>query len=261
MLSEMREFPKVPLSAVLITLNAETYLDAVLSALSFCDEILILDSGSTDGSREIAQKFGARWECREFSGYGPQKRAAVALARHDWILSLDADEVLEEDCAEAIAGLDWNAMDPRDCWRIRRRPFVGKREIRHGHWVPDRVVRLFSRTHHNFSPDLVHESVHPKGKVHDLPGAMRHFSYESPADLFRLDYARLKAEQIHQQGRRPPGAFRLAIRADWAFFHSLIIRRGILDGPVGVLIALSAAFNATMGFVLAHEAALRKDED
>lgn len=249
----MKENRKAPISAVLITLNAEKHLDAVLTALEFCEEILILDSGSTDKTQEIAAEHGARWETRSFDGYGPQKRAAVALARFDWVLAIDADEVLDETCAGAISALDWTAINPQACWRIRRRPFVGRQEIRHGHWVPDRVVRLFYRTHNNFSTDIVHESVHPEGPVHDLPGAMRHFSYAGPAELFRSDHHRLKAEQYRRRGRRLPGVFRLAIRADWAFFHSLIIRRGILDGPIGVLIAISAALNATLGLVLARE--------
>lgn len=242
---------RIPISAVLITLDAEKHLDQVLGALALCDEILVLDSGSKDRTREIALAHGARFEHRDFDGYGPQKRTAVALARHDWILSVDADEILDESCLSAIAAIDWDRADPHMAFRILRRPFVGSKEIRHGHWVPDRVVRLFNRRHNGFSADIVHESVHPTGPVRKLPGSMRHYSYSSPAELFRSDYSLLKAQKCREERPSLPGAFRLALRADWAFFHSLIIRRGILDGPIGVLIAISAALNSTLALALA----------
>jgi len=244
---------KLPLSAIVITLNAERYLGEVLDALGLCSEILVVDSGSTDSTESIAREHGVRWEQREFSGYGPQKRAATAMARHDWILSIDADEILDEECIRAIRTIDFPSVSPSTCWSIRRRPFIGRREIRHGHWVPDRVVRLFHRKHHGFSNDIVHESVHPTGRVIELPGAMRHYSYASLDELFRAEHHLLKAAQYRNRRRRIPGAFHLALRADWAFFHSLILRRGLLDGRAGVLVALSAALNATLGLALAAE--------
>ena len=95
-----------PVSAVLITLNAERRLDAVLRPLEFCEEILILDSGSTDLTREIAETHGAVWRHHDFDGYGPQKRRAVEMAANDWVLSVDADEILEPETAAAIAVID-----------------------------------------------------------------------------------------------------------------------------------------------------------
>ena len=247
------ERSSIPVSVVLITLDAQRRLEDVLRPLSVFDEIVILDSGSTDRTREIAEDFGVAWHEHSFDGYGPQKRRAVALARHDWILSVDADEVVTPETVEAIAARDWPSENPRACWAIRRRPFVGDREIRHGHWVPDPVVRLFNRRVHNFSPAPVHESVHPTGPVRTLPGALLHYSYDDPAALFRTDYHRLKAAEYRRTGRRTPGAVNLSIRAGWAFFHSLVLKRGVLDGPVGVVIALSAAVNAVLGLALAAE--------
>ncbi len=108
-----------PLSAVLITLDGERWLDDVLASLTCCDQIVVLDSGSTDATKMIAARHGARWFERAFDGYGSQKRAAVALAEHDWVLSVDADEILEPETARAIAAIDWQAQDPTACWRIR----------------------------------------------------------------------------------------------------------------------------------------------
>lgn len=245
--------PTVPVSVVLITRDAERWLEAVLRPLVICDEVLILDSGSTDRTREIARAFGAVWHEHPFDGYGPQKCRAVELARHDWVLSIDADEVLQRKTAAAIAAVDWAVQDPMMCWRIRRHPFVGGREIRHGHWVPDPVVRLFNRRRHAFSPAPVHESVKPIGPVDTLPGAMAHHSYDDLTGLFRADYHQLKAAEYRRRGRRIPGALNLSARAAWAFFYSLVVKRGFLDGPAGVVIALSGAVNAVLGLALAGE--------
>jgi glycosyltransferase involved in cell wall biosynthesis len=241
-----------PLSAVLITRDAEEHLDRVLEALRCCGEIVVLDSGSTDRTREIALEHGASWYERPFDGYGPQKRHAVVRARFDWILAIDADEVLDDDAGAAVKGVDWARQDPSLCWRLRRRPFVGQREVRFGHWNPDWVVRLFHRGHHDFSGAPIHESVTPSGTVRTLPGSLNHYSYRDLGEIIRMDYHRLKAQRYRDQGRRAAGPV-LAARATWAFSHSYILRRGFLDGPAGVVIALAGAVNAVMGLALAGE--------
>jgi glycosyltransferase involved in cell wall biosynthesis len=241
-----------PVSAVVITKDAETHLDRVLGALDCCDEVVVLDSGSTDGTREIAARLGVSWFERPFDGYGPQKRHAVVRARHDWILAIDADEILDDEARAAIVAIDWPRQDPSLCWRVRRRPFVGRREIRHGHWNPDWVVRIFHRGHHDFSTAPVHESVTPTGVVRTLPGSLLHPSYRDLGEIFRMDYHRLKARGYRDQGRRASGPG-LAARAAWTFFYSYVIRRGFLDGPAGVVIALAGAVNAVMGLALAQE--------
>jgi glycosyltransferase involved in cell wall biosynthesis len=241
---------KIPLSAVLITRDAERHLERVLAALASCAEILILDSGSRDRTREIAAAHGAVWHEHAFEGYGPAKRRAIALARHDWVLSLDADEVLDERAAAALAAVDWGAADPRQCWSLRRRPFIGDREIRHGDWAPDRVVRVFNRRHHEVSADAVHESVRPTGPVRRLDGSLLHFTAADLAAVFRPDYYRLKAEVYRQRGRRA-GAPRLALRAAGAFLRSYLLRAGFLDGSAGVVVAVAAAANAVTGLALA----------
>jgi glycosyltransferase involved in cell wall biosynthesis len=241
-----------PLSAVLITKNAEEYLDRVLGALGCCGEIVVLDSGSTDRTREIALEHGASWYEQPFDGYGPQKRHAVVRAGYDWILAIDADEVLDDEAGAAVTAVDWDRQDPSLCWRLRRRPFVGRREIRFGHWNPDWVVRLFHRGHHAFSSAPIHESVTPTGAVRSLPGSLIHYSYRDLDEIIRMDYHRLKADRYRDQGRRTSGPT-LAARAAWAFFYSYMIRRGFLDGPAGVVIALAGSVNAVMGLALASE--------
>lgn len=243
---------QVPISAVVITRDAEELLDRVLGALRFCSEIVVLDSGSGDRTREIALEHGANWFERTFDGYGSQKRHAVVRASFDWILSIDADEVLDDEAGSALAAMDWHCEDPSQCWRIRRRPHVGTREIRYGHWNPDWVVRLFHRTHHDFSNAPIHESVTPTGAVHTLPGSLAHHSYRDLGEVIRMDYQRLKADRYRRDGRHAGGPT-LAARATWAFFYSYVLRRGFLDGPAGVVVALAGAVNAVMGLAIASE--------
>lgn len=244
--------PTIPVSAVLITKDAEDHFDEVLGSLAIFSEIVVLDSGSTDRTRIIAEKHGARWAEHRFDGYGPQKRRAVALASHDWILSIDADEILDKGAVNGIAAIDWRSADLLTCWRIRRRTFIGEREIRRGHWANERPVRVFNRLVTDFEPVVVHESVRATTRVRDLPGALHHYSYADLSEVIRLDYHRLKAIRYLQAGRSAGGAL-LAIRAAWAGFHSYVLRGGCLEGGAGVVIALSAAVNATMGLAMASE--------
>lgn len=244
-----------PVSAVLITRDAATHLDDVLRPLGVCDEIVIVDSGSTDTTRAIAAAHGVSWHEHPFDGFGAQKRRAVALARHDRILSVDADEVLDDEAAAAIAAIDWVGTPPEACWRIRRRPFVGRREIRHGHWVPDRPVRLFDRRVHGVSDDGVHEGVRATGPIHDLRGSLRHYSYPDLAALFRPEYHRLKAARYRAAGRRASGPL-LVARAAGVFVRSYVIRRGFLDGPAGAVVALAGAVSAVTGLAMASDPAV-----
>lgn len=238
------------ISAVVITKNAEEHLDQVLGALGCCGEIVVLDSGSTDRTREIASKHGSSWHVRQFDGYGSQKRHAVLRASFDWILLVDADEVLDEEAGAAVAAINWARQDPTQCWRIRRRTMIGRREIRYGHWNPDWVVRLFHRRHHDVSNAPIHESVKPTASLRTLPGSMLHYSYRDLSEVIRMDYHRLKAERFRDQGRHARGPA-LAARATWAFLYSYVFRRGFLDGPAGVVVALAGAVNAVMGLALA----------
>lgn len=243
---------RIPVSAVLITKDAEAHLERVLAPLALCAEIVILDSGSTDRTREIALDHGARWCEHSFCGYGPQKRRAVELARHDWILSIDADEVLDREAVDALAAVDWLSVDLLGCWRIQRRTFIGDREIKHGHWVSERPVRVFNRLVTGFTADPVHERVRVTTGVRDFPGSLLHYSYNDLSEVIRLDFHRLKALRYRRDGRRAGGGL-LAIRAMWAGFHSYVIRRGFLEGGAGVVIALAAAVNASMGLAMASE--------
>jgi glycosyltransferase involved in cell wall biosynthesis len=234
-----------PISAVIITRDAERHLAAVLAACDFCAERLILDSGSSDGTEAIAREAGARFERQEFLGYGPQKRRAVELARHDWILSLDADEVLDDTARQAIMGLDLS--DPAACWQFRRRTFIGRREIRHGAWGRDRVLRLFNRTTAAIKPLAVHEEVEAARRPVLLPGSILHASYTSLVDVIArsLRYAPLKAEVMRSRGQRP-AVWSLPGRALAAFCGSYLAAGGWRDGAAGFVIAVARVLDSTL---------------
>ncbi len=237
------------ISAVIIVKDGERHLEAVLAALADCAEVLVLDSGSTDRTVEIARTAGARVEHQAWLGYGPQKNRAAALARHDWILSVDADEVLDATAQQALATLDLS--DPTRCWRLRRRTFVGTRELRHGH-LNDAPVRMFNRTATRFADSAVHESVQPRGPLETLPGSIAHYAFRDAADLIArgAGYARLKADGYRSRGRTTSAPW-LVARAGAGFFKSYVLKAGFLDGTLGVVSALSLAVDATTALAMA----------
>ena len=234
-----------PISAVVITKNAEQQLAAVLASVAFCAERLVLDSGSTDGTVGIARAAGARVEHQEFLGYGPQKRRAVDLARHDWILSLDADEVLDDEARRAVKAAALG--DPAACYALRRRTFVGRREVRHGPWSDDRVLRLFNRRTASFKPLAVHEEVEAARPPILLPGSILHYSYASCSDVLArsLRYAPLKAE-IMRGKRQRTSPLTMPLRGLTAFVKSYVLRGGWRDGAAGFVVALSRVIDSTL---------------
>lgn len=241
-----------PISAVLITLNAERHLDKVLEALHGLDEIVILDSGSTDRTKTIAEQYGAVWQVRTFDGYGPQKQAACALAKNDWILSVDADEILDAQAQSALKTLALD--DPSMVWEICRRNFIGSREIRYGTWGKDYPIRLFNRTVHALNANRIHESVKPHGPVLRLSGSMLHYTYSNLTEIFRPKFLLAKAVAAQNAQKRSSGPS-LALRAAWSFGKSYILQRGFLDGPAGVGVALGVAVASTFGLTMASDPA------
>jgi glycosyltransferase involved in cell wall biosynthesis len=234
-----------PISAVIITRDAAAHLAAVLAAVDFCAERFVLDSGSTDDTVAIARNLGARVEHQPFLGYGPQKRRAVELAAHDWILAVDADEVLDAEARDAIHRLDF--VDPTACWSLRRRTFIGTREVRYGAWRNDRVLRLFNRTTAGFKALPVHEEVESAASPTLLPGCLLHYSYgDSAAVLARaVRYAPLKAA-IMRQKRQRVRAWGLPFRGLAAFASSYLVRGGWRDGAAGFVVALSRVVDSTL---------------
>jgi len=246
----------LPISAVIVARDAGPAFSAVLAPLAMCAEVLVLDSGSGDGTVERARAAGARVEHQPFLGFGPQKRRAVELAAHDWILSIDADEVLDAEAQAACRRLDLS--DPADCWTIRRRTFVGRHEVRHGAWRGERVLRLFNRTTAGFKDLPVHEEVTASRPPRRLEGSILHHSFaDCTAVLERsLRYAPLKAGILRARGEAAQ-AWTLPFRGAAAFLRSYVLRGGWRDGGVGFVVAVARVIDSTLprALLLAGDAA------
>jgi len=231
------------LGIAIITYNAAARLAQCLDSVSFADDIVVIDGGSTDATVDIAKAHGARVLIRrEWPGFGPQKNRALDALSTDWVLSIDADEVVTPELAASIRA----TMDnPRaDVYAVDRLSSFCGQWIRHSGWYPDWIPRLFKRGCARFSDDLVHERlvVQSGTPVARLEGKLLHYSYEDFETVLRkLDaYSTAGALQRHAAGKR--GSLGIAItRGLWAFVRTYVLRRGFLDGRAGFMIAV---FNA-----------------
>lgn len=232
-----------PLSAVLITFNAAAQLPACLDALAFCDEIVVIDSGSSDGTVELAGQRGARVIHQDWLGYGPQKQFAVELAAHDWVLCVDADERVAPELRESILA----ALSAPKCFAYRFarcNRFMG-RYLRHGEGYPDWSLRLFDRRHARWSDDAVHEKVVADGAVGTLAGDLLHDSAESLDSYLAKQnrYTTLAAADALARGSRA-SAVRLLLSPLLRFFKFYFLRLGFLDGVPGLVHTLIGCQNS-----------------
>lgn len=219
-----------PVSVAIITKNEADRLPAALRSVGWADEVVVLDSGSTDGTVAIAGAAGARVAVEPFRGYGPQKDLAASLASHDWILSLDADERVDARLAEAIAALP--ADPPCAAYGMRRLNRLGGEPLRTWPWAWEIQVRLYDRRRARFGSTPIHESLEVDGPIGRLPGILDHESYRdwNDYDARQQRYAALWAES---RAGRPVGRGDLAFRPAAAFLRELLFKGRILSGRLG----------------------------
>ncbi len=236
-------FARLPLSAVLITRNAAALLPACLDRLAFCDEIVVVDSGSEDDTVALAERRGARVIESEWRGFGAQKQFAVLQATHDWVLCIDADERVSGRLQERILQA---LVDPqRHAYRFaRRNRFLG-RYLSHGEGYPDWSLRLFDRRHARWSDDAVHEKVVAAGEVGTLAGDLLHDSAETLAGYLDKQnrYTTLAAQQAIAAGRRAH-AGHLLLSPLLRFVKFYFFRLGFLDGLPGLVHILIGCGNS-----------------
>ena len=236
---------RAPLSVAIITLNAASALPACLASAAFADEIVVVDSGSTDATRELAAAQGARVIELAWLGYGPQKQAAVEACSHHWVLCLDADErvtpALRASIEAALATPD-RAGAPKAYRMARANRFMG-RILRHGEGYPDWSLRLFDRRHGRWSDDPVHEKVESRGPVGTLAGDLLHESAETLESYLTKQnrYTSLQAERMLARGESA-GWPRIAFAPLVRFIKFYLFRLGFLDGVPGLVhIAIGCA--------------------
>jgi glycosyltransferase involved in cell wall biosynthesis len=247
------------ISATIITLNEAENIRAACESVAWADEILVVDSLSTDATCEIARDCGARVIERAWPGFSAQKQFAAESAAHEWVFSLDADErVTEELCASVLALRD-AAEESRlaDGYRVARRSFYMNRWIRGGGWYPDYQLRLYRRARGRWEGAYIHESVKMQegSRVETLAGDLLHYSVRDAAHHHRMigeRYAPLAARQMFESGRRT-NALRVATAAPSAFVRSFILKGGFRDGLAGLAIARFAAHHAFLKHLMLWE--------
>ena len=251
------------LSLIVITKNEEHVIARCLRSVGFARDIIVVDSGSTDRTVEIASASGARViQTPDWPGYGPQKQRALDLARGDWVLSLDADEWIDAKFEKRIRDAIDASNAPAAYRMLRRSRFCG-RDVRFGGWSSDSVVRLFRRGRAQFSDDLVHESLNVDGRIERLGVVIDHDSIESWADAAgKIDsYSKAAAQQMFARGRRAPG-IAAPLHGLAAFLKVYIFRLGFLDGATGWGVARYSALYASAKWRrLAEYSAAKREDD
>ncbi len=231
-----------PVSAVIIALNEERNIAACLESLRWADEVVVVDSGSTDGTQGIARRYTDKVFDVPWAGFGPQKQAAVDRASHDVVFSIDCDERVTAELAEEIALL-LSGPEMAAAYTVPRRTFLGEKEIRHCGWSPDRTTRLFDRRHARFSDDLVHERVEVSGPPRQLRHPLLHYAFSGIGDIVAKmnRYGDLSARQMFERGRRC-GIKDLALRPAFAFLRTYLLRLGVLDGVEGLVVSAATGW-------------------
>jgi glycosyltransferase involved in cell wall biosynthesis len=237
------------ISATIITFNEESNIQAACESVGWADEIVVVDSESSDSTRDIAVRFGAQVITNPWPGFADQKQFAVDHTAHEWIFSLDADERCSEELQSSIKSLrSRSEVQLADGYQIARRTFYQGRWIKGGGWYPDRQLRLFKKSAGHWKKRHIHESVemNPGKRVEILSGDLLHYTVRDAAYHHRMigeRYAPLAAKQMFDEGRRT-SAVKIATAAPSAFIRSLVLKAGFRDGLAGLSIASFAAHHA-----------------
>lgn len=239
----------MPISVVIVAKNEEKKIGMVLDAVqSIADEIIVVDSGSTDQTIKIAESRGARTVFQEWLGYAAQKNFAIGLATNDWILSLDADEVLTPELQNEILELkETGELSKFDGYKLPRILLIGDTRVRFGGFYPDAQLRLIKKGSGQFNDRMVHEAIKIQGPVRTLHHHMLHYSYNSVEEFSQAmeKFARLSAEEYKKQAASGLGEHKNKyqnpvvcwFRPSWTFIYRFILRGGFMDGALGLRLA------------------------
>jgi len=237
------------ISGIVITLNEGRNIAGCIESLRrVCDEVIVVDSLSTDETVVLAQRAGAITVLQSYLGDGPQKNVGLAHARNHWVLSVDADERLTDGMVEAIKGLDL-ATTPHDAFAFRRRNYIGSRWIRRCGWYPDYCIRLYDRTKTRFAEKRQHSSVQARNPMR-LPADLLHYSFDDIGQLFAKpgrNFSGRAAKIMYQDGRRAH-SWSPFVHGVSAWVRKYILQAGFLEGVDGMTVALSAAVNSYLKY-------------
>jgi glycosyltransferase involved in cell wall biosynthesis len=251
-----------PLSVVIITKNEADHIEACLNSVSFAEDVVVLDSGSTDSTCELAGRLGARVFVEEWRGFGPQKRRAVELAQNDWVLSLDADEALDIDAQNFIKELmaEEESSFAAAAYRFARQSYHLGRWIHHGGWTPDYQVRLFDRRRAGWNEAPVHEKVEVREgeSLQTARGKIKHWVFEDLSHQVDTNnrYSTLGAEALRQRGKHFSLA-KLLLKPVSKFVETYFWKQGFRDGLPGFVISVGAAYSVFLKFAKLWEMEMR----
>ena len=244
------------ISVNVITKNEEKNISDCLKSVAWADEIIVVDSESTDRTVELAKQYTDKIFIRNWEGYVPQKRYALSLAANEWILSLDADERITPELKDEIINLS-----PSDYsgFKIRRKNFLMKKEITSCGWEKDYQLRLFKKNKTDLNDRLVHEKFVVEGKVGTLNSPMLHYTFSSFKEYFEKinNYTSLKAQELFTK-KKKVGAWTIFSHTVSAFFAFFFIRRGFKDGVYGLIISLLHSVSTMMNYIKLWELQNRK---
>ncbi len=242
---------KLPISVAIITRDEEDRITPCLKSVSFAQEIVIVDSGSKDSTLEIAARFGCRIFIHEWLGYARQKAMAIELCKHNWVLSLDADEEIPEETKDAIAHII--TAPQADAYTFPRKNIWRGKWIKHGGWWPDRVLRLFYKAKAKVLDLDVHESIAVDGRIAHLQCPIIHRGITNLEQVIgKINvYSTLGSKRIHMGST--VSAITGFLHGLWAFFHTYIFRAGFLDGYEGFVLSYSHGVNTCYKYLKAGQ--------
>lgn len=231
------------LSLVIITLNEERNIERCIKSAPFASEVIVVDSHSSDRTREIAHSLGAKVYVKDWLGYGATKAYANLLAANDWILSLDADEALSSELALEVQALLATKIDEKTGYEMPRKSFYLGRWILHGGWYPDYQLRLFNRKSANWPSDEIHERVKAP-QVERLKNPLQHWVFKDISHQVKTNdrYSGLQAAQHLKQGKKF-SILKLIFKPWSKFIECYFLKLGFLDGLPGFIIAVSAGYS------------------
>jgi (heptosyl)LPS beta-1,4-glucosyltransferase len=255
-----------PVSVAIITFNEADRLAECVKSAFFADEIVVVDSGSSDGTREIARALGCKVYEHPFCGFASQKQYAVDRCCHDWVLILDADERLPAPTANEIKYRISAASEDVAAFGFLRRNYLHRRWIRHCGWWPDKVVRLVRRSRGAFNLKTVHERWLARGRVEQLPLYFDHYSFRNYAEMIeKLQLYSTLAAQEMASGKVKIYPWSPLFHGGWTFFYTYVLKLGFLCGFDGAIIALLNAGGSFMKYakcweIIHHEATAAKED-
>jgi glycosyltransferase involved in cell wall biosynthesis len=240
---------KNKITGIIPTFNEELHLEAAINSLSFVDELIVIDSYSTDKTVDIAKAKGVRLVQRKFDDFSSQKNYAIELANYPWVFILDADERVPFGLQKEILA-EVSKKSTSTAYWIRRSNFFMKRRIKHSGWKNDKVIRLFKKEECRYNGKFAHEEIQSKGSISVLDNYLDHYTYKDFNSFIRKKnlYAQLQAKELALKGKKA-NLFHFIFKPSFRFFKHFIFQKGFLDGIEGFFIATFYAYTIFARYV------------